>query len=118
MLAQEAVLREFDYNGMVFQVDGDVARLYLRPYWTVVIPPTTSSRWTKWHSSKELTRGAFDTEELATAWAEKNLEGNVFRLLQIVCEPQILSEQEKNRIIVHLEIDILSGIDREITTPA
>lgn len=119
MLTPEAVLREFDYNGMIFQLDGDEARLRLRPYWTVVIPPTTPSRWTKWHSSEELTRGAFNTEEEATAWAEKNLEGNDFRLLQIVCEPEVLSEEDKNQILIQLALDLLlSGINREITAPA
>ena len=98
---------EYEYNGMVLQIEGDVARLYLRPYWTVVIPPTTPNRWTKWHSGKQLTRGAFNTEEEATAWAEKNLEGNDFQLQRIVSEPQILSEEEMYRVLIHLEMELM-----------
>lgn len=98
---------EYEYNGMVLKIEEGVASLCLRPYWTVVIPPTTPSRWTKWHSSKQLTRGAFNTEEEAIAWAEKNLEGNDFQLQLIVSEPQILSEEGMYRVLSHTEVKIL-----------
>jgi hypothetical protein len=53
-------------------------------YWTVVIPPTSWERDTKWHGhNRTLTRGAFDTTDKAHEWAAAHLGGNEYSLQRI-----------------------------------
>lgn len=58
-------------------------------YWTVIIPYVGLTRGTKWHPTEgegpfsTLSRGAFDTEAQALAWAEEHLPGHSFTLRRI-----------------------------------
>jgi len=50
-------------------------------YFTVIIPPVKGKdKPTKWHGTKTLQRGAFDTKREADAWAEEHIPGSKYSL--------------------------------------
>lgn len=62
----------------------------LPDYWTVLVPYVSPKFQTQWHPLCKagpfavLSRGAFATEDLAIAWAQKNLNGTPYTIKSII----------------------------------
>ena len=56
----------------------------MRPYYTVVIPPVSDEFATAWHApDTTLTRGVFNSEKEAIAWARQRLGGAPYSIRKV-----------------------------------